>query len=493
MRSSANRFFGSLLATACAALPLFPSIPAHGQDTTTARPNIVLFIADDLGATDISPYGNPAVRTPALDSLARESMVFTRAFAASPTCSPSRSSIYTGMLPFRSGAHANHSMVRSGTASVVQRLAGLGYRVALAGKLHVGPESVFPFEIVANTNVPEPGHEGKGDLWTDLNVPEVDRWLGSVSRDRPFVLIVADHSPHVAWPERPEYAPAAVDVPANHIDTPEYRHSRARYYTDVSKLDRNVGQLLASLRRHGLAERTMVVFTADQGPQLAFGKWGLYDLGIRTPLIVRWQGKVPPGSRSDALVSLVDLLPTFIEAAGGARPEGIDGRSFLAVLTGAAASHRDTVFATHTGDGAMNRTPMRMVRTARYKYILNLADTIYTTHMDRLRRAEWGDDYWTSWVARSYFDPGAAALLWRYHHRPGEELYDLERDPLELRNLAAQPVHQEVLQALRASAAAWRASQGDTETGPERLEGRPAGPPYIPPVDQPSRRSQELP
>ncbi|NJD11312.1 MAG: hypothetical protein FIB01_13050 [Gemmatimonadetes bacterium] len=461
-------------------LALGLAAPAVAQRPATTPPNIVLFIADDLGVTDISPYGNVVVHTPSLEALAQESMVFTRAFAPSPTCSPSRSAIYTGLMPFRNGAHANHSMVRPGTPSLVLRFQALGYRVALAGKLHVGPESVFPFEIVANSNVPEPGNEGKGDLWTDLNVPAVDRWLDGVDSSRPFLLIVADHSPHVAWPAVPEYSAAEVNVPAYHIDTPEYRAARARYYTDVTKMDRNVGLLLASLARHGLGERTMVVFTADQGPQLAFGKWGLYDFGVRTPLIVKWPGHAPAGARSDAMISLIDLLPTFVEAAGGAAPGDIDGRSFLSVLTGTRRTHRDTVYATHTGDREMNRTPMRMLRTDRYKYILNLADTIYTTHMARLRRAAWGAGYWTSWVDRSFFDPAAATILWRYHHRPHEELFDLESDPLELRNLAAQPEYAGVLRALRASMTAWRAAQGDAETGPEKLEGRPQGPPYIP-------------
>jgi len=473
---------GRMLAAAAFGLALGVFAPARvGAQQPGPRPNIVLFIADDLGFSDTSPYGNLVTRTPNLERLAQESMVFGRAFAASPTCSPSRSAIYTGMLPFRNGAHANHSNVREGTPSLVLRFQAMGYRVALAGKLHVGPESVFPFEIVAMSNVPEPGFEGKGDLWTDLNMPEVERWLAAVDTTRPFLLIVADHSPHVAWPLVPEYDEGAVNVPANHIDTPEYRHSRARYYTDVTKMDRNVGQLLASLERHGMADRTLLAFTADQGPQLAFGKWGLYELGIRTPLIVRWPGHVAPGTRSAAIVSLVDLLPTFVEAAGAPAPTDIDGRSIMPVLTGARSTHRDTVYATHTGDRDMNRAPMRMVRTQRYKYILNLADTIiYTTHIDRVRRADWGDDYWTSWVERSYLDPAAAFLLYRYHHRPPEELYDLETDPLELRNLVYQPEYAGILTGMRASMVAWRARQGDAETGPETLENRPPGPPYIP-------------
>jgi uncharacterized sulfatase len=431
------------------------------------RPNIVLFIADDLGIGDTQPYGNTVVRTPTLQGLAGESLRFTRAFAASPTCSPSRSSIYTGLYPFRSGAHANHTGVRDEARSLVHYLQPLGYRVALAGKLHVGPREALPFELIAGTNTPEPGHEGDGVLWTDLNLEPVDAWLEQRPQDEPFVLVVADHSPHVHWPEKAEYDPAKVDVPPTHIDTPDYRASRARYYTDVTKMDSNVGALLEMLQRRGLAENTVFVFAADQGPQWPFGKWGLYDAGMQTPLLVRWPERVRPGTSTDALVSLVDLLPTFVEIAGGEAPDEIDGRSLLPVLLGRTADHREAVFGSHTGDGEMNRSPMRMERTERYKYILNLApEILYTTHMDRVGR----EGYWDSWRALSFRDERAAAVLWRYHNRPAEELYDLQADPEERRNLAGEPRYAELLAGLREDMTEWRRQQGDAETGPEDLE-----------------------
>ena len=137
---------------------------------------------------------------------------------------------------------------------------------------------------------------------------------------------------------------------------------------------------LDSLAKHGYADDTLFAFTADQGAQFPFAKWNLYDAGIRAPLIVRWPGKVKAGAVTPAMVSLVDLLPTVIEAAGGKTPERIDGRSFLAVLLGKGEGHRERVFAAHTGDGKMNRSPMRCVRTSRYKYILNLAaENVYET------------------------------------------------------------------------------------------------------------------
>lgn len=439
----------------------------------------MLFIADDLGTEDIEPYGSQSVRTPNLTRLAAESLRFTRAFAPSPTCSPSRSSIYTGLMPFRNGAHSNHSGVREGTRSMVHHLEPLGYRVALAGKLHVGPREALPFELVPNTNVPEPGHEGDGVLWTDLNIAAVDEWLQKVPGGEPFVLVVADHSPHTIWPEQPEYDAAAVEVLSTHIDTPEYRALRARYYTDVTKMDTNVGLLMESLARHGLSENTLFVFTADHGPQWPFGKWGLYDAGIQIPLLVRWPGQVPVGGSTDALVSLVDLLPTFVEAAGGAPPAEIDGRTFLDVMQGRTTEHRDVVFASHTGDNENNRSPMRMLRTARHKYILNLnPDSLYTTHMDRVPRAA----YWESWRAAALRDEQAAATLWRYHNRPREELYDLHNDPDERHNLAADPAHTRLLRDLSARMAEWRARQGDAETGPEdlsKVESRRGVAPYI--------------
>ena len=476
----------TLLPAVLLALALAPwgGALAAQQGAGSARPNVVLFIADDLTATDIGPYGNRVVRTPHLDSLARESVRFTRAFAGSPTCTPSRGVMYTGLQPFRNGAHANHAPTRPGTRSIVQHLEPLGYRVALAGKLHVGPREVFPFEYVPESNVPEPGHERDGVLYTDLNVTAVDRWLAGVERDRPFALVVADHSPHVVWPDSAEYDPAQVDVPANHVDTPRYRAARARYYSDVTKMDRNVGAVLASLRRRGLLERTLFVFVADQGAQWPFAKWGLYDDGIRAPLLVRWPGVTRPGATSDALVSLADLLPTFLAAAGAPAPAGLDGRSLAPLLRGQATPHHDAVFATHTGDREFNRTPMRMLRTARYKYILNLApETRYSTHMDRARDHDGGREYWPSWLEASFRDEHAAAMLWRYHTRPAEELYDLQEDPHELRNLAARPEHASRLAELRARLATWRATQGDTATGAEPIvEGqRGGGPPYLPP------------
>ncbi|WP_164891099.1 sulfatase family protein [Botryobacter ruber] len=442
----------------------------RSQAVQAAKPNIVLFIGDDLGVTDTGPYGNKVVKTPNLDRFANESLLFTRTFAGSPTCGPSRSTLFTGLMPFRHGAHGNHSGVKDGTRSLIHYLKPLGYRVVIAGKYHIGPEEVFDFERVSGTNVPEPGHEQKPGLNYDLNMAPVDKWLARQQHDQPFLLIVADHSPHVIWPETSTYAPAEVDIPAIHIDTEDTRKSRVRYYEDITKMDGNVGKLLHSLEQHGLSGNTMVVFTADQGPQWPFAKWSLYDYGIRTPLLIRWPGQVKAGTRTNALVSQADLLPTFVEIAGGKAPGNIDGQSLLPVLQGKQDEHRKVVFASHTGDRHMNRSPSRMLRTSRYKYILNLApENVYHTHMDKAKDHDGGREYWDSWVEKAKTDKQAAAILERYHHHPAEELYDLEADPHETQNLAANPKYAGMLKDFRKQLADWRQKQGDAETGPEEI------------------------
>jgi N-sulfoglucosamine sulfohydrolase len=446
------------------------------QDLSTKdkKWNIVLFVADDLGVNDTEPYGNKVVKTPNLSKLSQQSLLFTRAFAASPTCGPSRSSMLTGLMPIRHGAHGNHSGVKEGTKSLVHYLQPLGYTVAIAGKYHIGPEDIFSFERVSKTNVPEPGHEQKPGLNYDLNMAPVDQWISKQQKDKPFMLVVADHSPHVIWPEKPTYDPATIDIPAKHIDTRETRVARARYYTDISKMDDNLGKLLASLDRHGLAGNTIVIFTADQGPQWPFAKWSLYDDGIKVPLLIRWPGTIKKAGKTGALVSHVDLLPTLMEAAGGKAPEGIDGSSFLGVIKGQLNTHRTTAFATHTGDRMINRAPARMLRTSQFKYILNLApEILYTTHMDLAKDHDGGREYWDSWREKSFTDKHAAAVLWRYHNRPKEELYDMIADPLELHNLAADAKYVKHIGQYRKEMADWRKGQNDFFTGPEEIKDEP--------------------
>lgn len=431
---------------------------AAAADASPSRPHIVFFLADDYSWHDCRSYGATDVRTPNLDRLAGQSMLFNLAFAASPTCSPSRSAMYTGLYPLRNGGHANHSQIRQGIRTLPHYLQELGYRVVIAGKTHIGPRSAFPFEFRKDTNV----SGGKlQDNWPDLNTAAVDRILDEHDRNRPLCLLVCAHQPHVYWPPNETYDPAKIHLPPYLADTPETRALRCRYYTDISWMDRQLGEVLASLDKHGYADNTLFIYAADQGAQWPFGKWNLYDAGIRVPLMVRWPGKVAPASRSDAMVSLVDLLPTMMEAAGAQPPRDLDGRSFLPVLLGRMQQHSDAVFAAHTGDGKMNRSPMRCIRTRQYKYILNLRpEAPFTCHISEGVIND-GRSAWTSWEERAKTDPKVAQLVQRYRQRPAEELYDVARDPFEQDNLASKPDFAPVLAELRQKLQQWRLAQGE--------------------------------
>ena len=423
---------------------------AAAEQRDAERPNIVVFISDDHGWADSEPYGDRIVRTPNLARLAEEGMRFTRAFVASPACGPSRAALYTALWPQHSGAMANHTPIDPDIRTLPAYFRELGYRPVLMGKKHIKPRDAYSaFELPGGI---KPDEKGRRGLWRDLDTGAVDRFLADyVQRDdrKPLCLIVADTSPHVYWPPNEGYDPFALNLPPYLVDTPTTRRERAEYYTDVTKMDRNLGRVLDSVERHGLADNTLFIYTSDNGAQWPHAKWNLYDAGVRTPFIVRWPGKVEPDATSGAMVSFVDVLPTLIEAAGGEPPSRLDGRSFLPVLLGERDEHREVIFATHTGDPNFNESPMRAVRTGRYKYILNLRpDREYITHITDADPLD-GRDYWESWLRKAEHDERAAKIVRDYQHRPAEELYDLRTDPYEMVNLAGDPAHRDELERMR--------------------------------------------
>lgn len=427
------------------------------QHLTSARPHIVVFLADDHGYLDSQVYGNGQARTPNMLRVARAGMTFTRAFVASPSCAPSRAALLTGLMPARNGAEANHSKPRPEIKKLPAYFRELGYEVVAFGKVsHYRHTTDYGFDHFAH----DAFHEHAA-------IPGALKWLRARENTRPLCLFVGSNWPHVPWPEQSD---AVVKVlPPTQIDTPETRRARSRYYAAVAHMDAELGQIYDAAVEQ-LGTNLLFLMTSDHGAQFPFGKWNCYDAGIRTPLLVAWPGSIRPGSRADVMVSWIDILPTLIEAAGGTAPKDLDGRSFLPVLRGQGISHRDRIFATHSSDGKMNVYPSRAVRTADWKFILNLRpDFKYTTHIDVTERA----GYWDSWERAAATNAAAAATIARYHERPREELYDLQADPHEQHNLAADPARAARVKTLRAELESWMREQGDKETvfgAPKMLE-----------------------
>ena len=446
--------FATLAATACGGL-------STAAEPAPPRPPIVVFLADDLGWAECSPYGGKEIPTPNMSRLASRGMNFTHAFVASPSCAPSRAALVTGLDPMRNGAMLNHARPRAGVKTWPAYFHDLDYEVVSFGKTaHYAQVTVYGFD-----------HASHFKYHQDDCVEAAVDWLSRRESDRPLCLLVGTNFPHVPWPQVKEAQPGRT-LPPNLADTPATRRAWDRYAAAVARADSDLGLVYDAVREH-LGPDALFIFSGDHGAQFPFAKWNVYDVGVRTPLIVDWPGRIAPGSTSDAFVSWIDLLPTCLEAAGGEPIEGISGRSFLDVLLGKRTDHRDAVYFTHSGDGQMNRYPLRAVRDRRWKYIRNLdPDAEHHTHIDRAKAGD-GRNYWDSWVEAARTDPAVEALVRRYHHRPAEELYDLDADPWELNNLASEPASAEPLARLRAELDSWMKDQGDEGLATERALPKP--------------------
>jgi N-sulfoglucosamine sulfohydrolase len=423
---------------------------ADAFSANDAPPHLVIFISDDHGWLDSSVAEAAEFQTPNLERLAEAGMTLTHAFAASPSCAPSRAALLTGLMPIRNGSMLNHQPPRKDVRKLPAYLQELGYEVVAFGKVaHYHQGKDYGFDLVA--------HDGFHD---ERCVAAAVEFLEKRTSDKPLCLFVGTNWPHVPWPETANQDANAFRPPPTHVDTPETRQWRARYAAAVARMDVDLGKIYdAAFER--LGQNTLFLHFSDHGAQWPFGKWNLYDAGARVSIFAVWPGVIPPASRTDAMVSLVDVLPTLVDAAGGTPPSDIDGRSFASVLTGTQSEHRERIFATHSGDGRMNAYPIRSVRTPRWKYIRNLRPAgEHSTHIDRGKAID-GNDYWLSWVERVKTDPLAAATVERYHRRPVEELYDLRSDPHEQNNYAGDARHANTLEQLRSAVGEWMRDNGD--------------------------------
>ena len=438
-----------------------------GAATAEKPPNIVVFLADDHGWDIAGCYGNRVIRTPNIDRLASEGMRFTRAFAASPTCSPSRAILYTGLHSARNGLMGNHTGTHAGLKSIAQYLKAQGYRTVLANKTHVKPVEVFDFEYVKAT-LPDPPSGKRQYRLEGLDTREIDRLLAEHARNRagqPLCLILADSAPHVTWEKNRDYDPAKLPLPPIAVDTPKTRAALANYYQDITTADRHLGEVLDSLRKHGFEDKTLTIYTSDQGPEWPRSKWTLYDTGLRVPFIARWPGRIARGAVTDAMISFVDVTPTLVDIAGGKPPPGLDGGSFKAVLSGNAKRFRTEIYASHSGDGTMNMFPQRCVRDLRYKFILNLhPERKWTTHFTKVDGIpDSHKEVYDTWLEKAKSDADAARIVRLTEDHPREELYDTLNDPYELENLAEKTSARPVLLRMRDQLAKKRRELGDRD------------------------------
>lgn len=468
-----------------------------------ASGNIVLFVSDDHGC-DAGCYGNPVIRTPHLDALADDGVVFDRAYCTTTSCSSSRAVMLTGLHAHANGqyglGHDEHAFKgHAGVATLPAWLSAAGYRTARVGKLHVYPNEAYPFDCVAAAPMRDP-----------VGMVEAVRDVIAADSERPFFVMIATSDPHrgprddEASPLRPnrfgsEHAPpsasgweepdpADVVVPPFLPDTPECRAELVQYYRSVSRVDDGLGALTTILRATGHWDDTLVVYVSDHGMPMQGAKTTLYDPGMRSPCVVRDPAAAKRGFRTDEIVSWTDLTPTLLHYAGvldsetgetqadinrrvsdtiaarhrpgrPAPPVGrLHGRSFLPLVRGDEnARGRREAYASHTFHEVTMYYPMRAVVERRYKLIWNLAYPLeFPSAMDLWRSSTWRRQHQLGPDA-----PYGVRTVGRYLNRPEFELFDLESDPNEAKNLADDSAHAATLARLKTKLQAFQRETAD--------------------------------
>lgn len=427
---------------------------------TAAAQNVVLMVSDDQGL-DMGCYGNTAIKTPNMDRLAAEGTRFSHAFCTTASCSASRSVILTGLYNHANGqfghAHGFHDFTtHAWVQSLPMLLSRAGYRTCIIGKYHVQPREVYPFDEFAN----------KGILGGARNpvgmAANAEAFIRSED-DRPFFLYFCTVDPHraqVGFANDQEYPgvtpvtydPADVIVPPFLPDRPEVREELAEYYQSVSRVDQGLGRLMEVLKETGHWDDTLFIYISDNGIPFPGAKTTLYDAGMHLPMLMRSPKHSRAGSVCKAMVTWADITPTILDYTGAKGPDyPLQGRSFLNVLDQPDAEGWDEIYASHTFHGVSEYYPMRVVRTRRYKYILNIAHPLPFPFASDL----YASPTWQGVLKRGDAMYGRRRVE-DYIHRPKHELYDLKEDPHEVHNLADDAEHAKVLKELQSKLKDWQ-------------------------------------
>jgi len=411
-------------------------------------PNILLAISDDQSHIHAGPYGQAPVRTPTLDRLAEQGILFNNAFSASPMCTVARASLLTGRNPWQNGEAGQHgSHFPAALVSYPDLLEKAGYAVAYTGRgwkpgdwevtgLDRNPAG-DAFNKIDVTSKP-----GSGIIDTDY-ARNFRAFLEQKSPDQPFAFWYGASEPHGPHEKgsgiRAGYSTADLNLTPNFTDTSdEVKSKLLDYFVEIEWFDTHLGQMVDILRERGELDNTLILVTGDNGSPVPGAKGNLYDLGTHVPMVAVWPGKVPAGKVVNDLVSQIDFAPTFLEIAGVETPATMTGTSFLDLLladeTGRLIPSREYVLAGqekggHTRDDHLGY-PMRSIRTQDYLYIRNFKPE--------------------RWPNNNAPQAGEQAPTDRWRVlRPAEELFRISEDPYCLNNLAGDEVHADVLAELR--------------------------------------------
>ncbi|MBF0196115.1 MAG: sulfatase [Planctomycetes bacterium] len=448
--------------------------PVYGAE----KPNIVFLLADDMSRDTWGAYGGKDCKTPNIDKLAHQGVIFKNAYCTVAMCAPFRQELYSGRTPWRTTTLANHSSSTPDTKSIAHYLKPLGYRTALIGKGHIGPKQAYPFErFKANKN--------KTERTTKYNNGENDEFMNAANNfmdscaedNSPFCLFIASHDSHAPFTtgDSSMYDASKLEVPPYWLDTPILRENMRRYYAEISNFDTLVGRVRIELESRGLWRKTIFIVCSEQGTQLPFAKWTCYDNGLHTGLVAHCPELIQPGSKIDELISIADITPTLVEIAGGKLSEGdCDGKSFMKLLEGKSEDVHQYVYGAFTNCNIIHNNerifPIRVIRDKSFSLIYNPNYKRITSNLTlslALKRLSGEDssrnDIGSSWVKLANTSDNAKDLVHKLHHRPEFEFYNRENDPYELKNEILNPEYAGVVQKMKAQLKKRLAELGDED------------------------------
>ena len=424
----------------------------------SAKQNVVFILADDMSRDTWGAYGGKDCKTPNIDQLAKDGIRFDRAYCSVAMCAPFRQELYSGRSPWRTGTLPNHSKSVQGTKSIVHYLKPLGYRVALLGKSHVGPSECYPFEKLGDVSKK-----------VDANPETLEKaksFLDDCKKSKdPFCLFIGSHDSHAPFTtgDPSAYDAQKITVPPYWIDTPELREEMVKYYAEITNFDKLVGMMRKELEKRNLWKNTIFMVCSEQGTQLPFAKWTCYDNGLHTGLVAHWPNRLKPGSVIKELVTTADITPSLVDELGGKLEKGaVDGKSFLNLLKGRDEVIHQYVYGAFTNcriiDNRERIYPIRSIRNKRYSLIYNsnhkslTSNVTLTQALKMIEAPETSPKEFNptgSWVAKAGKNNLEKALVRKLHNREEFELYDLQKDPFEMKNLAGSPKYQKIQKRLK--------------------------------------------
>ena len=411
------------------------------------RPNVILFITDDISYDDIGCYGNSFVKTPHLDAMAERGIRFNNAYLTTSSCSPSRCSLITGRYPHNTGAPELHTTLPKDQPLFPKTLRDSGYYTALSGKHHMGKNADPAFELVSKGK--GPGKEGD---WVKI--------LEERPKERPFFMWFASTDAHRDWQyddTAPRYDPAEIDVPPFLFDGAKTRDDLADYYHEVSRTDSYMGKLVAEVKRQGIEKNTYIIYMADNGRPFPRSKARLYDSGIKTPFLMACPGKIKPAV-TDSIISAIDIGPTILDIAGVDKiDERHQGVSFASILKDPKASVRDVAFAEHNWH--VYQAHERMVRTGDWLFIRNNQPRLQNLSMESDASFPAGEELWAE-EAKGNLKAEQRDVFQK--PRSAQELFNVLDDPHQLTDVAKLPEHAEVLKKMNALLDRWTAETADS-------------------------------